>query len=277
MLPDFLGIGAQRCGTTWLYENLRSHPEIFMPETKEINFFSTINGNFDKGLKWYESFFREAPPTCRRGEITPEYLLDTMAAQRIFDCLGPIKIIAILRNPLHRAYSSYGKGLREEDWNVSFEEFVRINMDFCIDRGKYYELIQSYIKIFGRENLLIKIYEDILIDPHDFLVDIYRFLGVDVNFISKQEDNRFNIGVAKKGLILGGTTFARDLIYKTPLKASIKIMQRNRLVNSLMNKLMSTDKSEKRYPAWMKNKFSGDSEKLSKLLNRDLVAEWFQE
>lgn len=277
MLPDFLVIGAQRCGTTWLYENLRSHPEIFMPETKEINFFSSINGNFDKGGDWYKDHFREAPQNGRRGEITPEYLLDPVAAQRIFDCLGPVKLIAILRNPLHRAYSSYGRGLREGDWDVSFEEFIEENLDYCIDRGKYYELLQPYLRIFGKDNLLIRIYEDIAVDTHGFLKDIYRFLEVDVNFVSEQEDNRFNIGVAKKGMILRGVTFARDMIYATPLRASIKIMQRNRWVNSFMDRLMSSDKEQQLYPAWMKNEFSDDTEKLSKLLGRDLTAEWFQE
>jgi hypothetical protein len=195
MLPDFLCIGAQRCGTTWLFENLREHSEIFMPQKKELIYCSDINGNYSKGLEWYQNYFNNAPKGTLKGEITPEYFVDPKAPVRISTDLGIIKIIVILRNPLKRAYSSYGKGLREGNWNVSFDEFVKANKDYCIDRGKYYRQLQPYIAIFGRENLLIKIYEDIQTDPFKFIKDIYSFLGANPDFISSQTGNKFNLGV----------------------------------------------------------------------------------
>lgn len=274
MLPDFLGIGAQRCGTTWLYENLRAHPEIFMPDKKELNFFSEINGNYAKGLPWYENYFKDASPTDRKGEITPEYLLDPSVPGRIIKALDTVKVIAILRNPLDRALSSYGKGLREGNWDIGFDEFTRTNRDYCIDRGKYYRQLLPFFERWPKENILIKIYEDIAGGPQEFLKDIYRFLRVNSNFVSSQVDHKFNIGVSKKGGLLTMVTFTRDAIYRTPFKGSIKWLQRNRQINSVMNRLMSARKDVTLYPEWLKKEFYDDAAKLSQLLNRNLLSEW---
>ena len=274
MLPDFLCIGAQRCGTTWSFENLREHPEIFMPQRKELNFFSEIDGNYTKGLEWYKNHFNNAPKETLKGEITPAYFVDSNDPEKISTTLGIIRIIVILRNPLERAYSSYGKGLREGNWNISFDEFVKTNMDYCIDRGKYYQQLQPYIATFGKKNLLIKIYEDIQTDPFKFIKDIYSFLGVSPDFISSQTDNKFNIGVSNKGPVLSFITLIRDLIYKTPLKNSIKFLQRNSLINKFMRESLSSKKGIIQFSGWMKNEYYDDVKSLSVLLKRDMLLEW---
>ena len=273
-LPDFLCIGTQRSGTTWLFENIRQHPQIYLPYKKELNFFSEINGNYAKGIEWYKNFFKDAPPQAVKGEITPEYLLDPKSSLKIFDSIGPIKIIAILRNPLDRAFSSYGKGLREGDWDVGFNEFIKSNMDYCIDRGQYHRHLKPYIEIFGQKNILIKIYEDIKIDPYAFLKEVYTFLNVDPEFMSTQVNNKFNIGVSNRGLLLKFVTAVRDNIYNSPFNASIKWLQRHKIINSLMSKLMTSNKKLKNDPDWLKEKFYVDSKKLSNLINRDMIHEW---
>jgi len=279
MLPNFLGIGAQRCGTSWLYECLRVHPEIYMPKIKELNFFSDIgSNNFSKGINWYKSFFINSYGHKMRGEITPEYLLDDKAPHRIKKILKDVKLIIIVRNPINRAISSYGKGLREGHWNCSFESFLDNNIDYCIDRGFYFRQIRRYLNIFPENRLIIKVYEDIEKDSLSFLKDIYTFLCVDSNFVPSVINNKFNVGIIKKTVQLKIILILRDVIYKIPyLKYSIKLFQRNSLINKLLQLILkkenfniSSDTRKK-----LINIYEYDVFLLSRLLKRNLLKEWF--
>lgn len=278
MLPNFLGIGAQRCATTWLFECLREHPEVFIPEIKEVNYFSDINSqNYEKGLEWYEDYFTSVDDEEAIGEITPEYLIDPKAPERIMRDLGGVKLIVILRDPAERAFSSYKKGIREGHWDVSFEEFIEKNMDYCIDRGMYYSQLSNYFQFFDRENLLIKIYEDLNLDPQAFIKDVYSYLGVKRDFVPTQLNNKFNIGSSKSSQALNFVIKTRDLFYQIPfLSKTVKALQRNKYINGLYSKFMDlenkkmTDKMENQ----LKCIFEEDIYKLSNVLDANLEKRW---
>ena len=119
-LPDFICIGVQRAGTTWLYECLKEHPEIFVPETKELHFF---NDNYEKGMTFYSDFFNDANSTKQViGELTPNYYHDFTALERISQSLPNVKIIFILREPVARAYSHYQLSLTNQCKGMSFDD-----------------------------------------------------------------------------------------------------------------------------------------------------------
>jgi hypothetical protein len=103
-LPDFLGIGAQRSGTTTLYELLRRHPETFLPDEKELHYFSL---HHHRPLGWYAAKFAAAAPGRRVGEISPYCLFHPEAPARIAAALPHVKLIALLRDPVDRALSGY--------------------------------------------------------------------------------------------------------------------------------------------------------------------------
>src|ERR1044071_2192855 len=99
MLPNFLGVGAQKAGTTTLYEILKQHPDIFLPKKiKETKFF-VYEEKFQKGRAWYEKeFFSEWNGEKAVGEIDPAMIFEEKSAQRIFDALGKnMKLIFIFR------------------------------------------------------------------------------------------------------------------------------------------------------------------------------------
>ena len=119
-LPDFICIGVQRAGTTWLYECLKEHPEVFVPETKELHFF---NDNYEKGIEFYSQYFEEADSVNQViGELTPNYYHDIQALQRISQKLPNVKVILILREPIARAYSHYQLSLTNQCKNMTFDE-----------------------------------------------------------------------------------------------------------------------------------------------------------
>src|SRR5262245_8764381 len=98
----FLGIGAQKAGTTWLHENLRTHPVLSFPHGTEIHFWDAQR---DRGIDWYRSLFVSSDRV--EGEITPAYaILPPRQVAEIAATFPDLRLIYILRNPIDRAWSS---------------------------------------------------------------------------------------------------------------------------------------------------------------------------
>jgi hypothetical protein len=176
-LPDFLVIGAQRAGTTWLDDTLRSHPAIHMARhRKEVHFFDQ---NFDNGTEWYRSFFEaDGDPAYRVGETTPHYLYHRETPGRIAGLIPDCHLIAILRNPVDRAFSQYGHNVKSKGWTISFEEAMEAEPQL-LERGKYMEQLHRFLQLFERDQLLVLIYEEVTGDPAPATRDLGRFLDVD--------------------------------------------------------------------------------------------------
>jgi hypothetical protein len=123
-LPAFIIIGAQKAGTTSLYKYLRQHPNIVPALKKEVKFFDC---NYDLGLDWYRSHFpyhSKLNGQKMTGEASPHYLFHPLAARRIANVLPEVKLIALLRNPVERAYSHYQLNVRRGREPLSFEQAI---------------------------------------------------------------------------------------------------------------------------------------------------------
>ena len=104
-LPNFICVGAQRAGTTTLFNTLKLHPSISLSLTKEVHFFDN-HENYKKGINWSKNFFKKGNKI--NGEITPDYMIYNFVPKRIFETLGEnIKLIFLLRNPSQRAFSQF--------------------------------------------------------------------------------------------------------------------------------------------------------------------------
>lgn len=115
---DFLVIGAQKSGTTSIFNYLSSHPSIFMPQCKEVCFFTR---DFERGVDWYFSnYFPSAPASSIKGEASPHYMYFKNVPERIASLFPDIKLIAVLRNPITRAYSHYQMTVRRNLEKRSF-------------------------------------------------------------------------------------------------------------------------------------------------------------
>ena len=199
MLPNFLVIGAEKAATTWLYECLKQHPEVFVPDTKEIHFFNRRNSNLEDldrynklGLDWYHEFFKRADSTGVVGEVTPMYLSDADAPERIHNVLPTAKLIAILRNPVDRAYSHYWMARGKHFVDASFDEIVKNRDKRFIERGMYFHQIKRYYDLFDPMQLLILLFDDVNKDARSVLQRVYRFLGVRDDFIPEAPQKKVN-------------------------------------------------------------------------------------
>lgn len=214
--PNFLIIGAPKCGTTALYHVLKQHPEIYMSPVKEPHYF-TFNGEIPIFNGPGGSYFRRVAVTSpvdylmlfasahgyhAIGEASPSYLRSQVAATRIFNSLPTAKIIVLLRQPADRAYShfQYSRANAVEPLSsfsdaLEQESLREANgwspIHFYRQGGFYFSSLSRYFELFPREQIRVYLYEDWNESPEAVLQDLFRFLGVDELF--RPEIRRSNV------------------------------------------------------------------------------------
>ena len=200
MLPTFLIIGSQKAGTTSLYNVLKRHPQIFMPETKEINFFFHEH-LYKRGIEFYKQYFTNISKKCKAiGEASPGYICHPEAPKRIKKYLPDVKLILTVRNPVDRAYSQYWDNRCNLVESRTFEERVtealldtdKLGKFGYFRRGLYITHIKRFLKYFKREQLLILVFEDLIENPLNFYKKCFRFLGVEDSFECPEMWQKFN-------------------------------------------------------------------------------------
>jgi hypothetical protein len=180
MLPDFLGVGAVKAGTTWLYRNLVLHPEVYMPVLKPVRYFDRY---FDKPIETYSAIFQPGAGRLK-GEFTASYSvlpIDTIAyIQRL---MPRAKVIFLMREPKARAWSeakmefSVIRGFG--DRRASDEEYYEfLCSEQCRSRGDYRAILINWRKFFPASRIFIGLIDDIAADPQDLLARVFRFLDI---------------------------------------------------------------------------------------------------
>ncbi len=190
-LPEFLCVGTSKSGTTSLHSILAQHPEIYLPEQKEVHYFDN-DENYKKGPSWYEQQFSKAKPGQLIGEITPDYMFYDYTPKRMLDQLGKdIKLILMLRNPVDRAYSEYLFNVRRGYFDKPFEQVIEEEKNFDINkfenrfyihiyRSMYSAHIQNLQKYFSDPDhyFYIIFEEDFKINQEKTIEKLLDFIGV---------------------------------------------------------------------------------------------------
>ena len=273
MLPNFLVIGTQRAATTWMYRCLKKHPEIYLPYKKELHFF---NKNYDRGLEWYGSWFKKGSGMKAIGEVTPEYLSDEKSPELIAKYIPDIRLIAILRNPIDRAYSEYCMKLRSGTIKGDFETELAEN-DIYVYRGLYYKHITRYLDYFHRNQLLILIYEDIVEEPVREIERVFAFLNVNSKFIPDNIFKKYNVGGGEVRNQLINQCFIniRKLFEASRFGSMITEYLRDKGVVGAIHKVNKGSPCSKlKKTTHLAKFFKEDIDRLSTLLKRDL-SEWY--
>jgi hypothetical protein len=186
-LPNFLGIGVPRAGTTWLHELLHDHPRVFVPDgRKELHYFDV---NFERGVEWYAHFFPPAGRFDAVGEITPHYLFCEPCLDRIAAMPSVERLIVLLRNPTHRAYSHYGLALRNWNYRGTFREFLR-DEPRALAWGRYAGPLRRYLQQFGRDRVLILVQEIVTRDVPSLKRELASFLRIDISEFPEMSGQR---------------------------------------------------------------------------------------
>lgn len=205
-LPNFFIIGTARSGTTSVYNWLRDHPDVFMPDQKETHFFAglkpTFADPFDNEFNemivtdaaQYEALFRPGAHHRLRGEASPYYLyFGDASAPAIHDAVPEGKLIVLLREPVDRAFSNFRLLMRDAKETATFEgalalEDQRIASGWSPTYalrsvGCYATQLQSYFDCFPKRQIGVWLYEDLAERPRDVFQQICEFLDIDSTFM----------------------------------------------------------------------------------------------
>ena len=203
---DFLLIGAQKSGTTSLWKHIAAHPQVFVPANKEVEFFSDPQ-RFERGLDWYwQTYFAGAPDDACKGEASTQYMMFPEVPQRIHAAFPKVKLLAVLRNPIDRAYSHYRMSVMRGHEARSFEECVDaltavstgrdepldIHRDY-LRFGEYGRVLGNYLRHFDADQLHLVFTEALDTDPAHATRAVYDFLEVDPGFRPDNLSDRFNV------------------------------------------------------------------------------------
>ena len=205
VMPDFIIVGAQRSGTTFIHHSLMHHPDIFMPR-QEMPFFEDPDyGQTDVGS--FQRVFGLGHREARVGFKRPNYLALPECPKRIREHMPSAKLIAVLRDPVDRAISGYyhhalGGFGPIEDVNKGLPEILKGEYDRryprvrqVIDFGFYHRHLTHYLDCFDREQILVLLYDQVKLDPEGTLGKILGFLEVEESKTSDRVDARLQATV----------------------------------------------------------------------------------
>jgi hypothetical protein len=275
---DFIGIGAQKSGTSWAYTCLYEHPQVCIP-VKEIHFFSRPR-YVTEGKEWYEAHFKKCTEGELKGEWSTSYLYSSESAERIHSCYPNVKLLAILRNPITRGYSQYRNAVRggEIKESVSFNEYC-VQEKSVWEQGLYGQQLERFLRFFPREQMLVLIYEDIKNDPVVFMRRIHEFLGIEADFIASMVNEAVNIARTPRMIWLDRAIHhISEFLRVHGLDRFVHMVRTSGITDMIRNVNTKTGskKTERKQEATdvQKTYFRDDVALLSAIVGRDMLTEW---
>jgi hypothetical protein len=194
--PNFFIVGAVKCGTTTLYALLKKHPQVFLPDIKEPHFFADITPPpeardelFPGDVKGYQRLYREARGYAAIGDASPGYLWDQGASRRIHEVSPHARIIILIRDPVVRAHSHFLMNVLHGGETLSFIDALRLDYAMkdkrfwrdrlYVDLGMYHEQVLRYFNVFGKDQVMVLLFDDLQRNPGEFLASVACHIGVD--------------------------------------------------------------------------------------------------
>jgi Sulfotransferase family len=308
-VPDFFVVGHPKCGTTALYEMLRSHPQIYMPPVKEPRFFGSdmhsvpdarAPGGPPRTPEEYLSLFQAARPAQRAGEASPLYLASHTAAAEIAEVQPDASIIAILREPasflrsLHLQFVQSHletekdlreaiavEGVRRRGKRVPNASRLRPQVLLYSDHVRYVEQLRRYEAAFSRERMLVLVYDDLRRDNEATVRRVLRFLGVDdTSSIDVTEANpTVRVRSQRLDALVHALSVGRGPVSRAA-KASVKAVApqglRRQALHVTQRRVVFTAprRPDERLMLELRRRFKGEVVALSEYLGRDLVSLW---
>ncbi len=173
-VPNFLYIGTSKAGSTWLFNTLAVHPEVFLASDKGLYYFDS---HYSKGQDWYLEHFAGARSYGASGCISHSYLSSDEAPSRIATLNPGMRLLVCLREPVDRAFSDYLDLVKNQQHDGSFETALE-RFPRLLGRGHYARYLEQYRQHFPDEQMLVQLFDDLKTDPQRYADECFRFLGV---------------------------------------------------------------------------------------------------
>ena len=295
-LPNFLVIGAPKSGTTSLYFYLKQHPDVFLPLQKELHYFSyeilkkSAKGPGDDQIinslcasrEEYERHYCTVKREKAIGEISPSYLYYGVH-DSIWQELGSVKIVVMLRNPVDKAYSQYMHMVRDQHEKLPFYEALKAEKNRrsagwsdiwrYAESSLYTDRLKGFMDCFGRENVHVILFDDFIADPQESMRKLLFFLKVDTNVPLNTNETYNRTGKPRSKFIasfLNQPSFMKTAIkHFTPDAWRIALRMRMMDINTAGKPAIDQDAAD-----YLFDYFAEDIQNLEKLLSRSL--DWHQ-
>ena len=278
---DFIGIGAEKAGSTWVANCLAEHPQVCLSEPKEVHFFNKVstyiyggkNPNYFKSWDWYKNHFLHCREDNLKGEFSTGYLYDTEAPKNIKKYFPDARLIICLRNPIKRAYSQYlmyKSYFKKEERD--FELVLRKEIEY-IEKGLYYKQIKRYLNYFEMDQLLILSLDEIKAYPEKVVESIYEFLGVDSSYLPAFISNKSNQAKQVRfPFVIELMTLFSDLLVSSKLSSLLTFLKKvgfKKLVMNANTKAIKYPDMDVKTKEYLRAAFREDIIKLEHLLDKD--------
>lgn len=291
ILPNFFIVGAPKAGTTSLYHYLDGHPDIYMSNPKEVNFFSSEEIERQKlyykdfkvlSLEGYGKLFFQANGRKAIGEASVSYLFYREVPLKIKKLVPDAKIIILLRDPAERAFSHYLMDLRLGYTDLDFYDIVfrspqnrgrKIETFYqqYVELGFYYGQVGRYIDEFGASNVKVILSEELRENGPEVIRDLYVFLGVDESFQPDVATEHNSFTMPRNGFVkLFYTSDPVRKVFRSALPEKLQSFFRKNLFTGIQPNM--SDKVKTHLRALYRN----DLEKLEKLIGCDL-RKWYDD
>ncbi len=295
--PNLFVVGAQKSGTTSLALTLASHPAVFMCTPKEPGWLAFGEagywpldgyGRYCRARSWvvrsetdYLALFAGAPTGCRwLGEASTWYLSEPGMPERLRAYSPDARIIVILRQPADRAYSAFSHARRDEE--EPFADFARAlaaederqqpsHLLRYREMGRYVEPLRDYLRVFGRERMLVMLHEDLRDDAEGVWRRCCSFLGIDPAAVEPVLDRHNRGGMPRSKLLhslLRSQRFKDVIRPLLPMRLASRAKRAVEAVN-----LQRPDPLDPALRAQLTTEFADEIRELSRLIGRDL-AHW---
>ncbi|MAG92427.1 MAG: sulfotransferase [Planctomycetaceae bacterium] len=294
VMPSFLVIGAAKAGTTAVNQFFAEHPEVYICPVQEPRFFSFEGQKFSPDhplhaktvttIEEYRALFDGVTDEKAVGEVSPSYLHNTRAPGNIQAHLPDVRLIAVLRNPVDRAYSHflhYVKGGTETttDFASALNDVEGLSLDDWKPRrdyvrfGFYHEQLSRYFARFDPKQIKVYLFEDLRREPEETLKDVYRFVGVDDTFLPDYSKQHNVSGIPRSRALR--SFLDRPNAAKSFLRRCIPGPVRRRTADIVRLRNLRKPELSKTVRAELVEVFRDDVLQLQELIGRDL-SKWLE-
>lgn len=282
---DFTVIGAQKSGTTTIFEHLRHHPSVYLPPGKEAPFFTRPDLYSQGPERLLDLYFSKAPPGVKLGKVTPDYMADMAVPERLAVAFPRVRLIAILRDPVERAYSEYSMQVRRRIESRSFDVAIRelLNPDALmrnqrapdersgyVVRGEYGRILGQYADCFPMDQILVLYSADLATRPREVVEKIHHHLGVD-HIEPPGLGSRFFEGGSQErvpGLVARArkSSSLTHLWHLLPLRTRDLLFHRLEVWNTSQRRKLNQTSIDPSVESALTEHFQGDGLRLTRLL-----------
>lgn len=229
-MVNFLGIGAQKCASSWIYEVLNNSEQTCLSEVKELDFFSYY---YDKGYEWYLSNFDDLDKKII-GEVSPSYFYNSDVPRRVHQYNSDMKIVLSLRDPIKRMFSNHLHEVRAgnvSEKNTVFENAFS-NNPLYLEQSQYAVHLKKWLSYFELENIHVVFQEEVKLHPQRVSNDLCDFL--ELEHLALQETVAVNASLQNKNQLVGSAfELGGGVLRKLKLKGVVNELKNSKLLGPM--------------------------------------------